>query len=96
MRITAAVCETERNQSCEISDPCAGVSWYKDGLKLLDLNGQAGGSEGSVRARSVESALPYNAGEYTCPTTDDAMTFYVDGKRNKLSAFVCFLFNHLG
>ncbi|XP_059895398.1 obscurin-like protein 1 isoform X10 [Gadus macrocephalus] len=62
VRIKAAVCETERNQSCEVSDPCAGVSWYKDGLKLLDLNGQAmGGSEGSVRSLSVESALPYHA-----------------------------------
>ncbi|KAK0147315.1 Obscurin [Merluccius polli] len=54
VRITAAVCETERNQSfevgepivlrCAVSDPSAGASWYKDGLKLLDLNGQAMGA----------------------------------------------------
>ena len=96
MRIAAAVCETERNQSCEVSHPCAGVSWYKDELKLLDLNGQAmGGSEGSVRTLSVESALPNHAGEYTCPTTDDAMQFYVDGKGDKL-CLLWFVFFHLG
>ena len=61
------------------------MSWYKDGLKLLDLNGQAmGGSEGSVRSLSVESALPYHAGEYTCQTTDDATQIYVDGEGDKL------------
>ena len=95
VRITAAVCETERNQSfevgepivlrCAVSDPSAGASWYKDGLKLLDLNGQAmGGAEGPVRTLSFESALPYHTGEYTCQTADGATQFHVDVKGDKL------------
>jgi len=76
---------------CEVSDPSAGVSWYKDGLKLLDLNGQVlGGSEGSIRTLAFESAMPYHAGEYTCQTTDDAMQFHVDIKGEKLLSALFF------
>ncbi|XP_014019369.1 obscurin-like protein 1 isoform X8 [Salmo salar] len=89
VRITTP-CEAERNKSvaagspivlrCEISDPNAHVSWYKDGTLLHEENGLEMQSKGSIRTLDVESARLSDAGSYSCKTTDDAMQFHVDVK----------------
>ncbi|XP_021434396.2 obscurin-like protein 1 isoform X7 [Oncorhynchus mykiss] len=89
VRITTP-CEAERNKSvaaggpivlrCEISDPNAHVSWYKDGTLLHEENGLEMQSEGSIRTLDVESARLSDSGSYSCKTTDDAMQFHVDVK----------------
>ncbi|XP_018590992.2 obscurin-like isoform X2 [Scleropages formosus] len=65
---------------CEISDPSAQVSWYKDGI-LLDL--KAGidiKSEGTSRTLVIQSADFSRSGVYICKTADDISEFYVDVK----------------
>ncbi|KAM9483877.1 obscurin isoform 17-T21 [Salvelinus alpinus] len=89
VRITTP-CEAERNKSvaaggpivlrCEISDPNAHVSWYKDGTLLHEENGLEMQSKGSIRTLDVESARLSDAGSYSCKTTDDAIQFHVDVK----------------
>ncbi|XP_035532971.1 obscurin isoform X3 [Morone saxatilis] len=89
VRITT-LCEAERNKSvevgepivlrCEISDPNAQVTWYKDGIKLLEAAGQDMLAEGSIRTLAFQSAMLSHAGIYSCKTTDDAMQFHVDVK----------------
>lgn len=96
MRITTP-CEAERNKSvaagspivlrCEISDPNAHVSWYKDGTLLHEENGLEMQSKGSIRTLDVESARLSDAGSYSCKTTDDAMQFHVDVKGNYFFRF---------
>uniref|UniRef100_A0A3Q1GHU5 Obscurin like cytoskeletal adaptor 1b n=1 Tax=Acanthochromis polyacanthus TaxID=80966 RepID=A0A3Q1GHU5_9TELE len=59
--------EAERNKSvevdepivlqCEISDPDAQVTWYKDGIKLLEAAGQDLLAEGSIRTLAIQSAM---------------------------------------
>ncbi|XP_067459171.1 obscurin isoform X10 [Thunnus thynnus] len=97
VRITT-LCEAERNKSvevdepivlrCEISDPNAQVTWYKDGIKLHEAAGQDMLEEGSIRTLAFQSATLSHAGIYSCKTTDDAMQFHVDVKAPllKLSA----------
>ncbi|GLD61489.1 obscurin-like protein 1 isoform X8, partial [Lates japonicus] len=84
------LCEAERNKSvevgeplvlrCEISDPNARVTWYKDGIKLQEAAGQDMMAEGSIRTLAFQSAMLSHAGIYSCKTTDDAMQFHVDVK----------------
>lgn len=86
----AKLCETERNKSfevgesivlrCEISDPNAQVTWYKDGIKLREAAGQDMQEEGSIRTLAFQSAMLSHAGIYSCKTTDDAVQFHVDVK----------------
>ncbi|XP_045909528.1 obscurin [Micropterus dolomieu] len=86
----ATLYETERNKSvevgepivlqCEISDPNAQVTWYKDGIKLHEAVGQDMLAEGSIRTLAFQSAMLSHAGIYSCKTTDDAMQFHVDVK----------------
>ncbi|XP_069010926.1 obscurin isoform X11 [Embiotoca jacksoni] len=94
VRITTH-CEAERNKSvevgepialrCEISDPNAQVTWYKDGIKLLEASGQDMLAEGSIRTLAFQSAMPSHSGIYSCKTTDDAMQFHVDVKAPPLT-----------
>ncbi|XP_071341696.1 obscurin isoform X11 [Trachinotus anak] len=82
------LCEAERNKSvdvgepivlrCEISDPNAQVSWYKDGIKLHEAAGQDMVAEGSIRTLAFQSAMASHAGIYSCKTTDDTIQFHVD------------------
>lgn len=92
VRITR-LCEAERNKSvevgdpivlrCEISNPNAQVTWYKDGIRLLEAAGQDMQSEGSIRSLAFQSATLSHAGVYSCKTTDDAVQFRVDIKGDK-------------
>ncbi|XP_026231793.1 obscurin-like protein 1 isoform X1 [Anabas testudineus] len=86
----ANICEAERNKSveagepivlrCEISDPNAQVTWYKDGMKLRETEGQDMLAEGSIRTLTYQSAMPTHAGIYSCKATEDAVHFHVDVK----------------
>ncbi|XP_050974244.1 obscurin-like protein 1 isoform X20 [Labeo rohita] len=82
--------EDERNKSveagsaialqCELSDPLAQVSWYKDGVKLLPQSGLDFESKGTKRQLIVQSAEFYHSGVYSCKTRGDAVHFSVDVK----------------
>uniref|UniRef100_A0A8C2KXV9 Obscurin-like protein 1 n=1 Tax=Cyprinus carpio TaxID=7962 RepID=A0A8C2KXV9_CYPCA len=82
--------EDERNKSieagspialqCELSDPLAQVSWYKDGVKLLLQSGLDFKSKGTKRQLIVQSAEFYHSGVYSCKTRGDAVHFNVDVK----------------
>ncbi|XP_028291229.1 obscurin isoform X3 [Gouania willdenowi] len=86
----ALLSEVERSKSvkvgepitlrCEISDPNAQVTWYKDELKLQEASGQDMLAEACVRTLAIHSALPSDAGIYSCQTSNDAMQFHVDVK----------------
>nr|XP_015214694.1 PREDICTED: obscurin-like protein 1 isoform X4 [Lepisosteus oculatus] len=65
---------------CELSDPTAQVSWYKDGTKLLPHSGIDIQSEGNLRRLVIQSAQFSRCGVYSCKTADDVREFYVDVK----------------
>uniref|UniRef100_A0A8D3BXF0 Obscurin like cytoskeletal adaptor 1b n=1 Tax=Scophthalmus maximus TaxID=52904 RepID=A0A8D3BXF0_SCOMX len=68
---------------CEVSDPNAQVTWYKNGIKLHEAAGQDTLAEGSIRTLAVQSAMQSHAGIYSCKTKDDAVQFHVDVKGDK-------------
>uniref|UniRef100_A0A8C1W3E7 Obscurin-like protein 1 n=1 Tax=Cyprinus carpio TaxID=7962 RepID=A0A8C1W3E7_CYPCA len=82
--------EDERNKSieagspialqCELSDPLAQVSWYKDGVKLLPQSGLDFKSKGTKRQLIVQTAEVYHSGGYSCKTRGNAVHFNVDVK----------------
>ncbi|XP_028249495.1 obscurin-like protein 1 isoform X8 [Parambassis ranga] len=94
VRITS-LGEAERNKSvevgepivlqCELSNPNAQVTWYKDGIKLLEAVGQDMLAEGPIRTLAFQSAMPSHAGIYCCKTTDDELQFHVDVKAPPLT-----------
>ncbi|XP_031441608.1 obscurin-like protein 1 isoform X3 [Clupea harengus] len=65
---------------CEISNPAAHVSWYKDGRELEPQGEIETLSEGAKRKLSVLAAEVQHTGIYTCKTADDAIRFNVDVK----------------
>ncbi|KPP71884.1 hypothetical protein Z043_109162, partial [Scleropages formosus] len=65
---------------CELSDPTAQVSWYKDGSELLPKAGQDVESEDFIRRLVIHSANLSHAGFYSCETIDDVVKFFVDVK----------------
>ncbi|XP_026127142.1 obscurin-like protein 1 isoform X17 [Carassius auratus] len=65
---------------CELSDPLAQVSWYKDGVKILPQSGLDFKSKGIKRQLIVQSAEFYHSGVYSCKTRGDAVHFNVDVK----------------
>lgn len=85
--------EAERNKSVEVGEPIAlqcvlsnpntQVTWYKDGIKLLEAVGQDMLAEGPIRTLAFQSAMPSHAGIYCCKTTDDELQFHVDVKGDK-------------
>nr|XP_046260552.1 obscurin-like protein 1 isoform X6 [Scatophagus argus] len=89
VRITT-LCEAERNKSveagepivlrCEVTDPNAQVTWYKDEVRLHEAAGQDMLAEDSIRTLAFPSATLSHAGIYCCKTTDDAVQFHVDVK----------------
>ncbi|XP_029692554.1 obscurin-like protein 1 isoform X10 [Takifugu rubripes] len=84
------LCEAEKKKSveageplmlrCEISDPNAQVTWYKDGVRLHEAAGHAILAEASARMLMFGSAVLSHAGIYCCKTRDDAVAFHVDVK----------------
>ncbi|XP_076120427.1 obscurin [Alosa pseudoharengus] len=65
---------------CEISNPAAHVTWYKDRRELEPQGEIETLSEGAKRKLSVPAAEVHHTGIYTCKTADDAIRFIVDVK----------------
>lgn len=65
---------------CEVSDPTAQVSWYKNVTELLSKPGQDIQSEGTTRQLIIQSAELSHTGLYSCETMADAVQFIVNVK----------------
>lgn len=66
---------------CEVSDPTAQVSWFKDrGVELYCKTGLDMKRDGSMRKLIIQSAKLSDSGIYSCSLTDDVVTFHVDVK----------------
>ncbi|TWW80494.1 Obscurin [Takifugu flavidus] len=65
---------------CEVSDPAAQVSWFKDGGELYCKTGLDMKRDGSMRKLIIQSAKLSDSGIYGCSLTDDVVTFHVDVK----------------
>lgn len=91
--VRIALCESDGNKSvevgepvvlqCQVSDPNAEVSWYKDGIELREAAKQEMLAEGSIRQLTFQSAQLSHAGIYSCKTTDDAAQFHLEVKGDK-------------
>lgn len=69
---------------CEVSDPAAQVSWFKDGGELYCKTGLDMKRDGSMRKLIIQSAKLSDSGIYSCNLTDDVVTFHVDVKGDSL------------
>lgn len=65
---------------CEVLDPTAQVSWFKDGGELYCKTGLDMKRDGSMRKLIIQSAKLSDSGIYSCSLTDDVVTFHVDVK----------------
>ncbi len=63
---------------CEVSDPVAQVSWFKDEVELFSKTGLDMRRDGSLRNLIIHSAKVSDSGLYSCSLTDDVVTFHVD------------------
>ncbi|XP_037395277.1 obscurin-like protein 1 isoform X9 [Pygocentrus nattereri] len=88
--------ETARNKTiesgmplvlqCEIADPEAPVSWYKDGIQLQTKNGLVIQSEDRIRRLVVPTAELCHSGVYNCEAMDDVIKFKVYVKATQLKS----------
>uniref|UniRef100_W5K7R4 Obscurin-like protein 1 n=1 Tax=Astyanax mexicanus TaxID=7994 RepID=W5K7R4_ASTMX len=62
---------------CEIADPEAPVSWYKDGIQLQNKNGIVIQSEDCIRRVVIPTAELWHSGVYNCEAMDDVIKFKV-------------------
>lgn len=74
---------------CEVSDPVAQVSWFKDGVELFCKTGLDMKRDGSFRKLMIHSAKVSDSGLYSCSLTDHFVTFHVD----VIGDFLVFSFN---
>lgn len=65
---------------CEVLDPAAQVSWFKDGGELYCKTGLDMKRAGSMRKLIIQSAKLSDCGIYSCGLNDDVVTFLVDIK----------------
>ncbi|XP_047456754.1 obscurin-like protein 1 isoform X6 [Mugil cephalus] len=63
---------------CEVSDPVAQVSWFKDEVELFCKTGLDMKRDGSLRKLTVHSAKVSDSGLYSCSLAGDVVTFHVD------------------
>ncbi|XP_042078433.1 obscurin-like protein 1 isoform X14 [Haplochromis burtoni] len=63
---------------CEVSDPVAQVSWFKDDLELFCKTGLDMKRDGNFRKLMIPSAKVSDSGLYSCKFADDIATFHVD------------------
>ena len=63
---------------CEVSEPVAQVSWFKDGVELFCKTGLDMKRDGSLRKLMIHSAKVSDSGLYSCSLADDVVTFQVD------------------
>uniref|UniRef100_A0A8D3BUK5 Obscurin like cytoskeletal adaptor 1a n=1 Tax=Scophthalmus maximus TaxID=52904 RepID=A0A8D3BUK5_SCOMX len=62
---------------CEVSHPCAKVSWFKDGEEIKMTDGLNIQSDGNMRRIVIQSADVCHSGVYTCETSGDRIKFNV-------------------
>ncbi|XP_054908731.1 obscurin isoform X4 [Poeciliopsis prolifica] len=63
---------------CEVSDPAAQVSWFKDELELFSRTGLDMKRDGTLRKLIVHSAKVSDSGLYSCRLAEEVVTFHVD------------------
>ncbi|XP_032423840.1 obscurin-like protein 1 isoform X10 [Xiphophorus hellerii] len=63
---------------CEVSDPAAQVSWFKDEVELFSKTGLDMKRDGTLRKLIIHSAKVSDSGLYSCSLADEAVTFHVD------------------
>ncbi|XP_049584751.1 obscurin isoform X5 [Syngnathus scovelli] len=63
---------------CEVSDPVAQVSWFKDEADLFCKTGLDMKRNGSLRKLIIHSAKTSDSGLYGCKLAEDVVTFHVD------------------
>ncbi|XP_077436914.1 obscurin-like protein 1 isoform X5 [Vanacampus margaritifer] len=63
---------------CEVSDPVAQVSWFKDEADLFCKTGLDMKRNGSLRKLIIHSAKRSDSGLYGCKLAEDVVTFHVD------------------
>nr|XP_057937507.1 obscurin-like protein 1 isoform X5 [Doryrhamphus excisus] len=63
---------------CEVLDPAAQVSWYKDETELFCKTGLDMKRGGSLRKLIIHSAKMSDSGLYSCKLAEDFVTFHVD------------------
>ncbi|MEQ2310569.1 hypothetical protein AMECASPLE_010384, partial [Ameca splendens] len=63
---------------CEVSDPAAQVSWFKNEVELFSKTGLDMKRNGTLRKLIIHSAKVSDSGLYSCSLTDEAVTFQVD------------------
>ncbi|XP_063743426.1 obscurin-like protein 1 isoform X2 [Eleginops maclovinus] len=63
---------------CEVSDPVAQVSWFKDEVEIFCKTGLDMKRDGSLRKLMIHSAKVSDSGLYSCSFADDVVTFQVD------------------
>lgn len=63
---------------CEVSDPLAQVSWFKDEAELFCKTGLDMKRDGRIRKLMIHSAKVSDFGIYCCSLAGDAVTFHVD------------------
>uniref|UniRef100_A0A3B3X068 Obscurin-like protein 1 n=1 Tax=Poecilia mexicana TaxID=48701 RepID=A0A3B3X068_9TELE len=63
---------------CEVSDPAAQVSWFKDEVELFSKTGLDMKRDGALRKLIIHSAKVSDSGLYSCSLADEAVTFHVD------------------
>ncbi|XP_019728433.1 obscurin-like [Hippocampus comes] len=63
---------------CEVSDPVAQVSWFKDEADLFCKTGLDMKRDGSLRKLLIHSAKVSDSGLYGCKLAEDVVTFHVD------------------
>ncbi|XP_040924625.1 obscurin-like protein 1 isoform X10 [Betta splendens] len=63
---------------CEVSDPLAQVSWFKDEVELFCKTGLDMKRDGGIRKLMINSAKASDSGIYCCSLAGDAVTFHVD------------------
>ncbi|XP_053734189.1 obscurin-like protein 1 isoform X3 [Synchiropus splendidus] len=63
---------------CEVTDPVAQVSWFKDRVELFCKTGLDMKRDGNLRKLMIHSAKVSDSGLYSCNLADDVVTFHVD------------------
>ena len=78
---------------CEVSDPVAQVSWFKDEVELFCKTGLDMKRDGSLRKLTIHSAKVSDSGLYSCSLADDVVTFHVDVEGDCLSVLTIHFFD---
>lgn len=63
---------------CQVSDPAAQVSWFKDRMEIFSKTGLDMKRDGTHRKLMIHSAKASDSGLYCCSLADEVVTFHVD------------------